>query len=374
LETVNAKVTEIEAVAFPQEQARDVSHVSQFTLLRWRFMQNKLSLAGGIMLVIMYAMAALAPFISPYSYDRIDTNFKYAAPTAIHIVDGRPAVCGLTQTLDVNTFTWTYQQDCSHSFPITVFARGDTYGLFGITSDIHLFGVDPPGRILLLGADSQGRDVLSRILEGSRISLTVGLVGVALSVVLGSILGTISGYMGGPVDNLIQRFVELIASIPYIPLWAALAAVLPREMPITQRYFYITLVLSLVSWTGLARQVRGKVLAYRMLEYTLAARLAGASRMKIILTHMLPNAISHIIVVAAFGVPFAILGETALSFLGLGMLPPAVSWGVLLRDAQQVQSVVEHPWLLTPAVAVILAVISYQFLADGLRDAADPYG
>jgi peptide/nickel transport system permease protein len=374
LETVNAKVTEIEAVAFPQEQARDVSHVSQFTLLRWRFMQNKLSLAGGIMLVIMYAMAALAPFISPYSYDRIDTNFKYAAPTAIHIVDGRPAVCGLTQTLDVNSFTWTYQQDCSHSFPITVFARGDTYRLFGITSDIHLFGVDPPGRILLLGADSQGRDVLSRILAGSRISLTVGLVGVALSVVLGSILGTISGYMGGPVDNLIQRFVELIASIPYIPLWAALAAVLPREMPITQRYFYITLVLSLVSWTGLARQVRGKVLAYRMLEYTLAARLAGASRMKIILTHMLPNAISHIIVVAAFGVPFAILGETALSFLGLGMLPPAVSWGVLLRDAQQVQSVVEHPWLLTPAVAVILAVISYQFLADGLRDAADPYG
>jgi peptide/nickel transport system permease protein len=226
---------------------------------------------------------------------------------------------------------------------------------------------------MLLGADVQGRDVFSRLLQGSRISLTIGLLGVAISVILGSILGTISGYSVGTVDNLIQRLIEVIASVPQIPLWAALAAILPREMSIIQRYFYITLVLSLISWTGLARQVRGKVLAYRTLDYTLAARAAGASHIRIILGHMLPNAISHIIVVAAFGVPAAMLGETALSFLGLGMLPPAVSWGVLLRDAQQIQTVIQHRWLLTPSIAVILAVTCYQFLADGLRDAADPY-
>jgi peptide/nickel transport system permease protein len=358
----------------PPEKRKDIGKVSQFTLMRWRFMDNKLSLAGGIVLVIMYSMAALAPFLSPYSYEEIDTDFAHAAPTVIRLIDGRPAICALAQSLDAERFTWIYEPDCTQTFAIRLLTRGDSYKLFGITSNIHLFGVDSPGRILLLGADALGRDMLSRLLQGSRISLTIGLVGVALSLALGSVVGTISGYMGGAIDNLIQRFIELLAAVPHVPLWAALATVLPRDMPITERYFAITIVLSLVSWTGLARQVRGKVLAYRTLDYTLAARLAGASHMGIILGHMLPNAISHIIVAAAFGVPGAMLGETALSFLGLGMLPPAVSWGVLLRDAQQVQAIVEHLWLLTPAVAVILAVTCYQFLADGLRDAADPYG
>jgi peptide/nickel transport system permease protein len=363
----------IDTVEAAEKKGKDIGEVSQFTLMRWRFKENKLAVAGGIVLIIMYLIAALAPFLSPYDYDEIDTGRKYAAPTPISFVDGRLAICGLTQTLDKETFTWIYKPDCSQTFPIRLFRHGPPYKLFGISSDLHLFGVDPPGKILLLGADVQGRDVLSRLLQGSRISLTIGLLGVAISVVLGSILGTVSGYMGGFLDNLIQRFIEVIASIPQIPLWAALAAILPRDMPITQRYFYITLVLSLISWTGLARQVRGKVLAYRTLDYTLAARAAGASHMWIILTHMLPNTISHIIVVAAFGVPAAMLGETALSFLGLGMLPPAVSWGVLLRDAQQIQTVIQHRWLLAPAIAVILAVTCYQFLADGLRDAADPY-
>jgi len=215
--------------------------------------------------------------------------------------------------------------------------------------------------------------LLARVLEGSRISLTVGLIGVAIAVVLGSVLGTTSGYLGGGADNVIQRFIELLMSMPTLPLWAAFAAALPQDMSVVQRYFWITIVLSLIGWTSLARQVRGKVLSYRTLDYTLAARLAGASDMRIILTHMVPNAISHIIVVAALAVPASILGETALSFLGLGMLPPAVSWGVLLRDAQQIQVVEQHVWMLIPALAVILAVTCYQFLGDGLRDAADPY-
>jgi peptide/nickel transport system permease protein len=215
--------------------------------------------------------------------------------------------------------------------------------------------------------------MLSRMIDGSRISLTIGLLGVGIAVLIGSILGTASGYLGGVADNLIQRFIELLMSMPTLPLWAAFAAALPQDMSVAQRYFWITIVLSFIQWTSLARQVRGKVMAYRTLDYTLAARLAGSSDMRIILTHMLPNAVSHIIVVAALAIPAAILGETALSFLGLGMLPPAVSWGVLLRDAQQLQVVEQHVWMLIPALAVIVAVTCFQFLGDGLRDAADPY-
>jgi len=364
----------IEDVRQVLEHGKDVGQVSQWTLMRWRFMQNKLSVAGGIVLIIMYLLAALAPFLSPNHFDALDPDHVWASPTVIKWVNGRPAICALEQTLNQETFTWVYTQDCSKTYPIKFFVRGYSYRLFGIIrTDVHLFGVDPPAKLFLFGADAQGRDLFARVLEGSRVSLTVGLLGVALSIVIGSILGTASGYMGGAVDNLIQRFIELLMSIPTLPLWAAIAAALPREMPVVQRYFLITLVLSLVGWTGLARQVRGKVLAYRTLDYTLAARLAGASHWRIILTHMLPNALSHIIVVGALAIPGTILGETALSFLGLGMLPPAVSWGVLLRDAQQLQVVLQHPWLLIPAVAVILAVTCYQFLGDGLRDAADPY-
>jgi peptide/nickel transport system permease protein len=306
-------------------------------------------------------------------------------------VNWRLGACGLKQTLNEANFTWVYTADCGKFYPLQFFVRGHSYRLVGLfPTDVHLFGLgqgagatvapaapgqaaERPPKLYLLGADAQGRDLFSRLLEGSRISLTVGLVGAALALVLGSVLGTASGYIGGSVDNLIQRFIELLTSIPHIPLWAAFAAALPRTMPVVQRYFLITIILSLIGWTALARQVRGKVMAYRTLDYTHAARLAGASNLRIILTHMLPNAISHILVAAAFAVPAGILGETALSFLGLGILPPAVSWGGLLKDAQQVQAVQEHAWLLIPAVPVILTVVCYQLLADGLRDAADPY-
>lgn len=357
-----------------KKRERDVGQVSQFTLMRRRFWENRLSVVGLVILVIMYLAAALGPFLAPYPVDALDTNSQYAAPTQIHVIDGHLAICGVTQSLDQNTFTFVYKIDCNQATPVQFFVHGFSYKILGvIPGDVHLFGVAPPAKLFLIGADAQGRDLLSRILIGSGISLTVGLVGVAIVIVLGSILGTASGYLGGAADNLIQRFIELLSSMPTLPLFAAMAAALPQDMSVTQRFFFITVILSLIGWTGLARQVRGKVLAYRGLDYTNAARLAGASDLRIILTHMMPNAVSHIIVVAAFAIPATILGETSLSFLGLGMLPPAVSWGVLLRDAQQIQAVEQHAWLLLPAVPVILAVTSFQLLADGLRDAADPY-
>lgn len=356
------------------DKKKDVGQVSQFTLMRRRFMENRLSVVGLVILVLMYLMAALAPFLSPYPVDQLDSNSQYAAPTQVHFINGQLSVCGLTQTLDQNTFTWLYKVDCGKAKPIQFFTHGFSYKILGVVnSDVHLFGVAPPDKLFLLGADNQGRDMLSRILYGSGISMTVGLVGVAIVIVLGSVFGTVSGYLGGAADNLIQRFIELLSSMPTLPLFAAMAAALPQDMSVTQRFFLITVILSLIGWTGLARQVRGKVMAYRGHDYTNAARLAGSSNMRIILTHMLPNAVSHIIVVAAFAIPATILGETSLSFLGLGMLPPAVSWGVLLRDAQNIQAVEQHVWLLLPAIPVILVVTCYQLLADGLRDAADPY-
>jgi peptide/nickel transport system permease protein len=225
-----------------------------------------------------------------------------------------------------------------------------------------------------MGADQLGRDMFARILQGGRVSLTVGLLGVVITIVLGSIIGTASGYLGGAVDNLIQRTMELLAAFPRIPLWAALAGALPRDMTIIQRYFLITIILSLIGWIGLARQVRGKVMAYRNNDYTSAARAAGGSNMYVIMNHMLPNAASHIIVVAALSIPGMIGAETTLSFLGLGIQPPAVSWGSLLRIAQNVTAVLQHPWEMLPAIAVVISVAAFNFLGDGMRDAVDPYG
>jgi peptide/nickel transport system permease protein len=403
-----------------QEKPSAADRVSQWTLMRWRFMQNRLSVAALAVLALMYVAAAFANFLEPYAVDELDTDHAFASPTSITFVHGWPSVCPLTQTLDPNNFKWIYAADCERAVPIRFFVHGAAYRLLGvIPTDIHLFGVvdvppppkaaptaaqgaakdsvasllaglggqnvagadaaakadqaQKPPKFFLFGADQQGRDLFSRVLEGSRVSLTIGIVGVALSLIIGSILGAFSGYMGGAVDNVIQRVIEIIRAVPTLPLWAAFAAALPRTTTVTQRYLLITIVLSLIGWTGLARELRGKVLAHRSLDYTSAARLAGSSHLRIVLSHMLPNSASHIIVVATLAVPAAILGETALSFLGLGMLPPAVSWGTLLRDTQQIQSVLVHPWMLLPAVPVIIAVACYFLLGDGLRDAIDPY-
>jgi peptide/nickel transport system permease protein len=340
-----------------------------------RFMQSKLSVFGGVVILLLYVIILFADFVAPYHFDDQYADGIFAPPTRLRFQNGRVGVYGVATVLNEDTFAWDFVEDPDSFYPIKFFIRGWEYKLLGLVeTDVHLFGVEEPGRVYLWGADQLGRDVLSRVVRGGQISMTVGLVGIAMQLVLGSVIGTASGYLGGAADNLIQRGMELIASLPQIPLWAALAGALPQNMPVIQRFFLISIILSLVNWIGLARQVRGKVLAYREADYTAAARAAGAGDMYIILNHMLPNAASHIIVVAAMAIPGMIGAETALSFLGLGIQPPDVSWGSLLRVAQNVTAVILHPWEMMPAVAVIIAVACFNFLGDGMRDAVDPYG
>lgn len=362
------------AVQAPSEKGSDVGEIPQWRLMVRRFKQSKLAVAGGIILLLMYIVAFLAPFLSPNQYDVLNSGAKNAQPSAL-TWNGGLAMCGVTQTLNQETFTFEYQKDCSKAIPIQWFGKGYEYTLLGfIKTDRHLMTVQGETKLYLWGADTQGRDIFARTLQGAQVSLTVGLLGVAISTVLATLVGTISGYFGGLVDNAIQRVMEIILSVPTLPLWATLAAVLPRDMPVVRRYFFITLILSLVVWANTARQVRGKVLGYAHADYVNAARAAGSSHSRIILTHMIPNAISHIVVVAALAIPATIIAETSLSFLGIGMLPPAVSWGVLLKDAQEIAVVTQYPWMLIPAIAVILAVTCFQLLGDGVRDAVDPYG
>ncbi|HEY8455777.1 MAG TPA: ABC transporter permease [Actinopolymorphaceae bacterium] len=356
------------------ERGSDVGEISQWRLMARRFKQSKLAVGGGIILLIMYVVALFAPFLSPNDPVAVDTDYKNAAPSKF-TWDGGLAICGQTQALNEETFTFEYQTDCSKAVKVQWFGKGFEYKLFGlIPTDRHLMTTPEGAKLLLWGADLDGRDVFARTLEGAQISMTIGLLGVGIATVLAAIIGTISGYFGGIVDNLLQRAIEVILSIPTLPLWATMAAVLPRDMSVTRRFFLMTLILSLVTWAGLARQVRGKVMAYASADYVAAARAAGSGHLRIILTHMVPNSVSHLVVVTMLAIPASILFETSLSFLGIGMLPPAVSWGVLLQDAQKVQVVTQYPWMLIPAAAVILAVTCYQLLGDGVRDAVDPYG
>lgn len=358
----------------------DAGQWSLSRLIWRRFLRNRLALGAAIVLVIMYTVVIFAEFFAPYDHLISDEDYVARQPQLLRFFDDqgnfhlRPFVYGTTTSLDVQNLDWVHEDDKEQMYPIRFFVEGKPYKVFGlIESNRHLYGVDEPGTIFLLGTDRNGRDMVSRIIFGGRVSLTVGLVGVALTIIFGSILGTISGYFGGVVDTFVQRVTELLMSFPDIALWAALAAALPANVTSIQRFFLITVILSLIGWTGLARQVRAKVMAYREMDYTNAARAAGASHRRIIFIHMLPNALSHIIVVATLAIPGMILAETALSFLGLGILPPAVSWGTLLQDAQTVSVVVKKPWLLFPGLFVIIAVLAYNFVGDGIRDAADPY-
>ncbi|MBE0696935.1 MAG: ABC transporter permease, partial [Anaerolineaceae bacterium] len=323
----------------------------------------------------------IGPFVAPNEYTYQNNDYVYGGPSTFTLV-GPQGQLGLylhpmTTILDEKAFKFVFQLDTTKRLPVKLFVKGDPYVMFGfINSDIHLFGVDDNNRIYLMGADALGRDMFARTLLGGQISMTIGLLGVAMSIVFGSILGTVSGYFMGVADDIIQRIIEVISSFPTIPLWAALAAALPpvsENFTALDRYFLITVVLSFVGWTGLARQLRAKVMAYRSADFCQAAVAAGSSDSRIIFIHMLPNAASHIIISAALSVPGMILGETALSFLGLGILPPMVSWGALLRDAQQVTVIVQHPWIMIPGIAVILTVLLFSFLGDGIRDAVDPY-
>lgn len=359
----------------PEGKKKDVGEMSQGQLMVRRFMQSKLSVFGGIVIILIYIVVIFAEFFAPYHHNEQYTDTVWAPPVKLHFRNGRLGVYAIKTVLNAENFTWEFEEDRDTFLPLKFFVKGWRYKLLGLfPTDIHLFGVDEPGKIFLLGTDTIGRCVFSRVVIGSRISMTIGLVGILMQLILGSIVGTISGFMGGAVDNLIQRTTELMRSFPEIPLFAALAGALPRNMPIIQRFLLISVILSLIRWVGLAREVRGKVMAYRAADYTQAARAAGASNMHIIFNHMIPNAASHIIVVAALSIPGMVTAETSLSFLGLGIQPPDVSWGLLLRVAQNVTAVLQHPWELTPVIPVIVAVSCFYFLGDGMRDAVDPYG
>jgi peptide/nickel transport system permease protein len=369
------EIKSAETIDLALEDKEDVGELSQGQLMVRRFMQSKLSVFGGVIILLIYLIVIFADFVAPYYYDQQFPDGVWAPPTKLRFQGGKLGVYGSKTVLNEDTFKFEFVEDDSVYFPIKFFHRSWEYKLLWlIPTNVHLFGVDEPGVLYLWGADKLGRDMFSRVIRGGQISMTIGFFGTAISLVLGSIIGTASGYLGGAADNLIQRGMELISSFPRIPLWAALAGALPQNMPVIQRFFLITIILSFLGWIGLARQVRGKVMAYRANDYTSAARAAGAGHMYIILNHMLPNAASHIAVVAAMSIPGMIGAEVSLSFLGLGIQPPLVSWGSLLRMAQNVTAVIQHPWEMIPAAAVIVAVACFNFLSDGMRDAVDPYG
>ena len=351
---------------------------SQWQLIRWKFMRHRMAVLSLIILIIFYLLAIFPEFFSPYAADAYDTDYVTAPPQRLRFFDNgqfqlRPFVYGLTTTLDASTFRTTYEIDPTQKQPIYFFVKGEPYKLLGLfEGDRHLYGV-AEGKVFLFGADDRGRDLLSRIIYGSRISLSIGLVGIAISSLIGIIIGGISGYAGGVTDMVIQRVIEFIRSIPTLPLWMALSVALPPTWTVVQVYFGIVIILSLVGWTGLARVVRGKFLSLREEDFVMAAKLNGANERTVIFKHLLPLFYSHIIASLTLSVPGMIIGETALSFIGLGLQAPAVSWGVLLKDSQRIRVLAEAPWLLIPALFVVIAILCFNFVGDGLRDAADPY-
>ena len=351
---------------------------SQWTLMRRHFTRHRLALIGLVILALLYFVALFAEFFATQDIYRRDSDHLYAPPQRIRLVgeDGlslRPFVYPWRVELDQETFRNRYAPDTSRKAYLRFFSRGDEYKLWSLLrSRIHFVGVDE-GTLFLMGADKFGRDIYSRTLYAARTSLSIGLVGVAITFVLGCALGGISGFFGGSADMAIQRLIEFMQSIPSIPLWMALSAAVPHQWGALQVYLSITVILSLLGWTGLARVVRGKLLQLREEDFVMAAMIAGATSTSTIVRHLLPSFMSYLIVSLTLSIPGMILGETALSFLGLGLRPPTVSWGVLLKAASNVRTIELHPWLMIPGLLVIVTVLCYNFVGDGLRDAADPY-
>jgi len=383
-ETQNTAVSQALEMGGPVTGEEEKIYVaSQWQLMWWRFRKHKMAMVGGAILIIYYTLAIFCEFVAPHDPLKFDPKLVFVPPQKIHFRDEKgfrwpPFIYGIKQQIDPVSYRRTYVPDPEKRFTVTFFARGDPYKLWGLfQTNVHLIGtVSVDGKIgplYLLGTDRMGRDMLSRLFYGARISLSIGLVGVFVSLILGILMGGFSGYYGGVFDTISQRLIEFLRSVPHLPLWMALSAAVPPFWSPVKVYFGITVVLSLIGWTGMARVVRGRFLALREEDFVMAARLAGSGEFRIVVRHMVPSFLSHIIASITIAIPNMILGETALSFIGVGLRPPVISWGVMLQEAQSLATVALAPWLLVPGLAVVVAVLCFNFLGDGVRDAADPY-
>lgn len=359
-------------------EQEDFYRASQWRIMWWRFRRHKIAVVAMVVLGLMYGSALLTEFLAPYEVSSRDSGYIFAPPQPVHLFhEGKfvgPFVYGFSMKLNMEKMKREFTPDTDKVQPLRFFCRGDEYRFWGLVdADLHLVCPAEDGTFFLMGTDRLGRDMFSRIIYGTRISLTVGLLGIAVSFLIGIVLGGISGYYGGWVDSAIQRMIEIVRSFPELPLWMALSAALPVTWSPILIYFGITIILGMLDWPGLARAVRSKFLALREEDFATAAVLMGASPGRVISRHLLPSFTSHLIASLTLSVPSMILGETALSFLGLGLRPPITSWGVLLNEAQNINVVALYPWLMLPVLPVLVVVLAFNFLGDGLRDAADPY-
>ena len=364
------------------EVSPKIEFASQWQLTWWRFKKHKLALTSGLIVFFIYFIALFAQFIAPFSTERKIPKLAYAPPQTLQFWDENNGefyfdlfVYDYSTVIDTLSLKRTFTVNRERKIPVGFFVKGEPYKLFGlITLERHLIGpIDKQAPMFLLGADRLGRDLMSRIIYGTRISMSIGLVGVILSLIIGVLLGGISAYYGGTTDLIIQRVMEILRSMPTIPLWMGLAAAIPDFWSPELVYFVITIILSVIGWTWLAQAVRGKFYSLKTEDFVIAAKLDGCSEIQVIIYHMIPSFISHIIATLTLAIPQMIIAETALSFLGIGLRPPVVSWGVLLREAQNVRVLATSPWLFLPGIAVVVAVLALNFLGDGIRDASDPY-
>lgn len=365
----------IEMLTPEQEQ---IYMASRWLMMWWKFKRHKIAVSAAVILFASYFTIIFVEILAPYELHTRNTDFIYAPPQQLHFIhDGelrRPFVYPFVYRINLETLKREYTEDISKPQPVRFFCQGDPYQFWGLfSSDFHVVCPPKEGTMFLVGTDRLGRDMLSRLMYGGRISLSVGLIGITISFLLGISIGGAAGYFGGWVDYIIQRVIETLRSLPELPLWMALSAALPVTWSPLYVFMGITVILGLLDWPGLARAVRSKLLSLREEDYVTAARLMGASPQRIISAHLLPNFMSHLIASASLSIPSMILGETALSFLGLGLRPPITSWGVLLAEAQNIEAVALYPWLMMPMLFVVITVLAFNFLGDGLRDAADPY-